>query len=49
MYVNVKQLEDISVEAINADIPRGLEFKSLAERITSMAHQTEMVGELEII
>ena len=46
MCFNVKNVEDISVEALNADLPRGLTFKSFTEKIGSKAHQTEIIGEL---
>ena len=49
MCINISELGDISLEALNADLPHGLMFKSLSERIERMACQTEMVGELEII
>ena len=49
MCLNVGRLSNISVEVLSADRPHGLAVKSLPYRIERMAHQTEMVGELEII
>ena len=49
MCVNIPQLGDILLEALNAELPHGMMFKSLPDRIERMACQSEMVGELEII
>ena len=49
MCLNVGRLSNISVEVLSADLPHGLAVQSLPDRIERMAHQTEMVGELEII
>ena len=47
--ISLEERVDSYQEEEEEEIFAGLEFKSLPERIESMSHRTEMVGELEII
>ena len=49
MCENVDDYSMLEGDAINADLPRRLQYSSLNDRILALAYPTEMPGELDIL